>query len=621
MFNKKCDTDGLMKKIYVHLVSDFRSKFGDKYASEPLGSFLVGGIKALRGYKFPGRAKVNPSLFKVEYQLESFFKRYRFKDDLFTDEQLEYKAVEKFMATQTRLAAGLRMTPLLQQVVQKARGIAKEILGEYSDDEHEALCRFGKRACVGTSLVDSNLCTKLARPLTGSLEHIRWFKRYLTTDEHLRDAIREASGKRRPSYKMCDTLTMSHVPKSYKALRGILPDTLLGSFYTNGLGRYIQEKLRVYGLDIRRLQSQHGRLAKEASVNRKLVTADLSAASDSLTSHLLRMVLPLPWFRAVTYGRIPHINIGGTRIRMETVLTMGLGHTFPLQTLVFYSLLKAIDELAGNSGKVSVYGDDLIYSRRIHPLVSRIFPRLNLILNEDKTYAEDYFRESCGSDYFRGSDVRPFSPEGSYQQLDRFCYAEFLYKLYNGLRRRWEEGEIPKTLEFLKCELILHTDEILTVPADYPETSGIQSISHSGEYFCTTLETNHYLFSTNFPYLRRRNKNKKAFSQACYYWEWLRKASTVEDDHDFSITSDTPLLKWTRKSVREKGVKKHVLVAMVVDKRTSEISKALGNTTSFGLPPEFEKLVSSSLTKQVILDRVARGPRCLRRSWRGARVS
>jgi hypothetical protein len=569
-----------MVKTFVNLVSDFRKSLGSDYAAVPLQKLLQGGIQEFRKYKFPGRARVSPSVFKREYQLEMFFKRYRFENDVYSDDELNAMSVEKFIDTQKRLDSPIVETPLINRVLRDARSHAKRILRVYDKAEHQTFCRFGKRACVGTTLTSSYLDEKL-KNLTGSHEHIRWFKDYLRTDELLRSAIREASGKKRPQYIMCDTLTMSHVPKTFKALRAICPDTLLGSFYTAGLGGYIADRLKEEGLDIRTLQRRHGILAMKASESRTLVTADLSAASDSLTLFLLRRVLPSPWYRAITLGRIPHVILGGQRIRMNTVLTMGLGHTFPLQTLVFYCLLKAIGGLKGSHGTVSVYGDDLIYPRSIHKLVGYVFPRLHLILNEDKTYAKDFFRESCGSDYYRGCDVRPFCLEAEHHHCSGVQYERLLYKLYNGLLRRWDREEIPGTIEWITQELILKCDRILCVPTSFPDSSGIRVEQYTDGYFHAPLEDCYPYQSKWFHYLMDRPKRRKVWSQMIYYWESLRSKESKGEYSPYDDPTDSPQLTWKRERRVVEGRRVFVLIPTVAAKQRSATELARASTSLY----------------------------------------
>jgi hypothetical protein len=616
-----------MTKIFVRLVSDFRRTLGNGYAEAPLRAMLYGGIKGYREYVFPSRCTVSPFLFKRDYQLQTFFKRYRYEKDVYTDQELLGMSIDKFMDTQVRLDSGIHESPLINMVMRGARVVCKEILADYSLSEHQELCRFGKRACVGTTFSESYLDEKLRKPLSGSLPHIRWFKSYLKTDDLLRRAIVEASGKKRPVFAMCDTLTVSHVPKSFNALRAICPDTLLGSFYTAGIGRMISDRLASAGLNIRVLQQRHGVLAMRSSLDRRNVTADLSAASDSLTGPLLMKVLPLPWYRAIMFGRIPHISLGGQRIRMNTVLTMGLGHTFPLQTLVFYSLLESIRRLAGVSGRISVYGDDLIYPRKMHRYVSRIFPQLQLILNEDKTFVRDHFRESCGSDFYRGCDVRPFNMEGVGRHLSGTSLEQFLYKIYNGLLRRWTPEEIPGTIEYLTQELILRCDRVLVVPPDFPVDSGVRSVAYEGQHFYAELQPCYPYHSVWFHYLKSENGRRRALSQCCYYWETLRKNSAAEELDKYALFSDEPILIWKQVRTKHGNTVSSKLVPQTVDKRRGVISYSRASSSAFGLLLQEDTHLDGSRRQNGVTVLVQPRTRhvnpmtCLMRGWRGARLS
>ena len=620
---QKISTDGIMTRSFLCLVSDFRTSLGQNYAARQTSAFLSGGIKSLRSESFPGRMAVSPFIFKRDYQLETFFKRYRFEKDVFSDDELNLLSVQKFLDTQIRLQRGIYDSPLTNMVLRRARHITKQILGKYDLEEHRDLCRFGKRACVGTRYSESTLDTKVSRPLTGSLAHIRWFKSYLETDRLLRLAIREASGKKRPSYRMCDTLTVSHVPKSFKALRAICPDTLLGSFYTAGLGRLIADRLKSVGLDITKLQKQHGYLAMRSSVSRWQATADLSAASDSLTGPLLMKVLPLPWYRAVMFGRIPHVSIGGQTVRMNTVLTMGLGHTFPLQTLVFYSLVEAIRQLSEVDGRVSVYGDDLIYPRKLHRYIRVLFPQFQLLLNEDKTYVQDFFRESCGSDYYRGCDVRPFSMEGECHHFSGIELEEFIYKLYNGLLRRWSREEIPKTIEFLTQLLILHCESVLVVPPHFPDTSGIKVGTFEDECgFYAPLKPCYPFHSVWFNYLTDGCGRKRVTSQAIYYWEKLRQSDVTDELDNWSSINDTPILYWQSSTCKKTGVKR--LTPQVVDKRRRVVRYARSSTTEFGLLLQkacFADALAPQLSGRELCQVRVNPWKWVKRGWRGGRLT
>jgi len=534
-------TDKIMLKTWFCLANDFEAFYGPS-AFQDAKNALVSGIKEFRAYKWPARSQVKPHLFKCMAQLENLNKRYRYEDDLYTDAQLETMAKDKFLETQTRVSLPLTLTPTVRMWLVEARKICTSILGEYSEEEHFSLCRFGKRACVGVPKSKSYLDFKLGHPLTSSKYHIAWFTKYLETDPLLTEIVKPKG------LVECDTLALAFAPKSFKARRTICANTLVGSFYTYGLGKVFQERLAGVGLDIRSLQLRHGHLAKKNSRSRDLVTADLSSASDSLSRELLRRLLPAKWYSATIRGSIPYVRIDGERVRLSSVLTMGLGHTFPLQTLIYYALLKSLVNLVKPRLKfVSVYGDDLIYPRQIHKYVRKLFPHIHLILNEDKTYVEDFFRESCGNDYCRGVDVRPHQPEGGRELYCRKGISTFLYKLLNGLKRKWTEVEIPLTLDYLLTEIYHFSDEgVLQVPSSFPDGSGLKTDYPSRASLYKPVVWNR--FGWTFESLTTHSGFRKVRNQLPYYWERLRSSNNLEiDDESFeSVPSDEPILVWRK---------------------------------------------------------------------------
>lgn len=475
--NKRChgyDTDVFMKDLWRHLARDFRTSMWPTYCYEQEIALSSKSMAEFRSFKWPDRLQAPPIVFKMEYQLENLFKRYRFKHDQFSVSDLEQMTVEKFTATQERIREPLALTNITRQVIDRARFHVTRILGAYNCEEVYDHAQFSRRSTVGCPMRQSYLYEKLSasRRLTGSVGQISWFERYLSSDYLLAEIIGEKE------LTPIDCLAITNVPKSYKALRTIMPNTLIGSFYTYGLGKCIELRLRKEGYDIRNLQRLHGIYAREASRTRRSVTADLSAASDSFTREMVQLLVPPDWFDALDLGRIDQVERpDGTRMPLESFMTMGIGFTFPLQTLLFLCLLKSLADLTKTRGLISVYGDDLVYPQKLHRYVARIFPQLNLILNEDKTYVTSNFRESCGSDFFHGCDVRPFQPEGGHQMLPRKQFATFVYKVLNGLVLRWPEEVIPKTLHFLQQRLLTVDGMILQVPPSFPDYSGYKVAS------------------------------------------------------------------------------------------------------------------------------------------------
>jgi hypothetical protein len=421
---------------------------------------------------------------KAKYQLASVLKKYAFKHDVYTPAQVDAMSKKKYIDNQLRLEAISHRCPrpLTAAVKGWARGYLQRVMGDYDAMEHLSMCKFGRRASVGVPFKFACEGERIELPISGSRDQITWFdKVYLTYHQPLRaylDALAETLGLQRAGiYHVVDHLSAVLVPKTYKSRRMIVPNTTIGGLYSSGLGDVSESRLRGAGYDIKVLQMEHRELARVASNTGVYVTADQSLASDNITELLVRDLFTQRWADAFAFGRVHKLYFGKEEVPNHCFAGMGVGFTFPLQTLVFLSLLKGI---AANAGKhdavVSVYGDDLIYESWMHADVVEVFTDLGLAINEDKTFSKGFFRESCGGDYHRGMDVRPWIiPEAKVPFLSRRKYEAFLYKLINGLLRRWDQEDVPRT-----CQTIMRlirdakgSESPFMVPVDYPDTSGV----------------------------------------------------------------------------------------------------------------------------------------------------
>lgn len=541
-------SDRFMKTLWSTMVRDFRSNLGSDFLIHE-ESLMRNSMAQYRAHEWNRGYLSMPYYFKAKYQMESLFKRYIFESDAFTQDQLDEQLKKKFIETQMRLPMCVPGKQRVHLVLQEARKICRSILGTYDLEEHVRACRFGRRASVGNPASQSYLDAKMGSPLSGSPDHLAWFKRILEDDLLLKDALAACTPFEYPRDMPCDTLTLTSVPKSFKSLRGIMPNTTVGSFYSYGLGKVIQKRLVGVGLNIRYLQSKHRRLAQFFSKTRSHVTADLSSASDSITSWLCNRIIPREWFRALNFGRIKNFQFRGETqtYSLHSFCTMGIGFTFQLQTLLFYCLLKAIKECACVPGIVSVYGDDLIYPTAMHNFVRQIFSDLGFILNLDKTFVKTEFRESCGGDYYCGFDVRPFQPEGQSSHLTGKSYLALLYKTFNGLQRRWS-GDLTQTYRWLHLEILRVSDTIFQVPLDFPDYSGIQVEFPSRDYLLNYARITHNRNGTAiFPYLKFTYQDRAVVWQFPFYWESLRcRADDSDSWNPFSQRADEPNIRWVK---------------------------------------------------------------------------
>jgi hypothetical protein len=469
-----------------------------------------------------GTEDANPYTLKTSRQITELLKKFSFSQDLRTPAQLLEDSVKKFMDNQERLSNfSLPDDPLTKGLVFGARGYADQILGDFSGLEICERATFGKKSSVGIPMRHACEGARYEAPITGSSAHIEWFDKYygIWNRPALEYAKARAALLKEPPYREIDTLEAVLVDKTWKSLRMIMPNTTLGSLYSGGLGRVIEDRLRAYGYDIKHLQPVHGELARFGSLTGQLVTADQSMASDNITVMLVDAILHHRWASALKFGRIERIRLYGRELITPTFSTMGIGFTFPLQTLIFLVLLLAIRDHCGldESAVVSVFGDDLVYDSRMHEAVMQVFPRLGLVINADKTFAEGEFRESCGYDYFRGIDVRPFHlGRATGTGAGKRRAEAYLYTCLNGLLRRWEVYEIPLTAKFLVEEIRrVREDECLLVPTDYPDTSGIKASPETA-----------YLLGVE-------RKARKQAADGCYHFRYLafEPEPRVEDRH------------------------------------------------------------------------------------------
>jgi len=545
--------DLIMQNVALSLIRDFRENLGEH-------DFCSDFELAVRGRSPVAFREAIPAVedemcvakFKATYQIQSIFKRYRFTNDLFSDDELVEKAVSGFQDTQRRISAidFDRLPEITQKVLNYARIYIARVLGEYSDEEHRNLCRFGKRASVG---IPARLASEAARwelPLSGSPEQINWFDKEMSQIPCIQDYW-TAQSNRNPLgsvYQEICSLKLTLVPKTFKSFRSIMPNTTIGSYMSYGLGEMIRKRLKAVKQDIRFLQEKHRILARHASIRNNFVTADLSSASDSISVALVEQLFPPDWFAVLTQSRIGDVVLpDGSIVHSNTFCTMGIGYTFPLQTLVFLSLLKAIEATLYNgrvSRTISVYGDDLIYSGKIHTHVVLHFQELGFVINAEKTFCNGPFRESCGGDYYRGVDVRPFQPQNGSASVSGKTYEATLYKLINGLLMRWPECEIGWTLLYLTGLLEDTIGAVKIVPGDFPDDSGVRCPKIGfWDFLQNTTCANprhigHGVY--RFSYLRFKPDEREETRHEPYLWAALRDVDEPVFDYSGSQRGQVP---------------------------------------------------------------------------------
>lgn len=585
MSTKHLDTE--LRMVWRILVQDLREVVSNTETpfKTPFDSLInalsSGNMNHVRRCSFPNYMIMPSEYARAARQAELFGKRWLFDDDA-NDEEVtcpgwarevaDAKTVIDFMNTQRQVLSSLPSTQIVNRVLQGAEALCGYILGDYDEEEHKRKCRFGSRASYGLPRSKAYMFNRL-KDLSATRSQVAKWGRWLTEDVQLAAILRtEIVRARSLGLEQCINLTehlnLTIVPKKYNIGRVIVPDTILGGFISNGLGHMIMDRLKVNaGLDIRTKQREHREVARRASVTGHLVTADMSKASDNISWALLQRILPPDWLEVIKHDKVTAVKYENDLLEVASPLLMGKGYTFPLQTLVFYSLLVSIADQLGIGHKyISVYGDDLIYPQKMHKYVLAVFPQLGLKINVDKTSADKghgtafrksgCFRESCGGDYLDGKSIRPYAPMGRSgdpdKNITRFTTqsekAAMYYTLLNGLLSRWEWWEIRTTVRYLLIAAQNCTGELLIVPNTRSVSSGLR-YDADGLQWLLDVEENLNVewpkrtvirhkdalggYSDVWSYwsLDEKPPKVKVEDEYIYLWDKLRqKAENLEDD-------------------------------------------------------------------------------------------
>lgn len=484
-----------------------------------------------------------PYQLKTSEQLLSLFKKFSFSQDLHTPEELRQSSIKKFLDNQQRLEHFvIPEDPLVRAILFGAKGYMNQILGDFSHLEICEKATFGKKSSVGIPMRKACEGERYEAPMTGSRDHIDWFEKYYSAFNRPAHGYAQARAalSQEPPYREIDTLEAVLVDKTWKSLRMIMPNTTLGTLYSAGLGGVLEDRLSSAGYDIRHLQQVHGELARIGSITGSLVTADQSMASDNITVQLVDAICPPRWAQALKKGRISGMSLYGTALVSPTFATMGIGFTFPLQTLIFLCLLLSIRDHCelDEQAVISVFGDDCIYDVRMHDTVVQVFPLIGLVLNADKTFATGHFRESCGYDFYRGIDVRPFHlGRATGRSAGKRRSEAYLYTVINSLLRRWQPYEVPATTEFILGVIReIRKDEVLLVPTDYPDTSGVKASPELAFLLGVDRKIKKDMHGTmSFRYLSFEAETKPECRHTPYLIRRLRQKSVVSSFPDAQI--------------------------------------------------------------------------------------
>ena len=209
---------------------------------------------------------------------------------------------------------------------------------------------------------------------------------------------------------------MFTVPKNSEIDRCACKEPDLNMFLQKGLGNQVRYLLKRKGVDLND-QSINRNLARIGAVTGSLMTLDLSAASDSMVTELVRRVLPTDWFYYMNLVRSERTEIDGTLHTNEMFSSMGNGFTFELESLLFYAIARTVAYFGGFRGQISVFGDDIIGPSSMADDLISALEFCGFRTNPEKSFWEGPFRESCGAHWHGDQDVTPFYIRGPFRSI------------------------------------------------------------------------------------------------------------------------------------------------------------------------------------------------------------
>lgn len=484
--DKKCSfqPDHVAKRLHQCLIRDLN----------PQG-FHLGGSENTPEVLY------DPSAYFANHQSTCFLKKYKSSDT--NQEELANRCIQKFMDINANASSinhsfayptfgsGVLQDDVVGRILVAARWLIHDLVGDLDTQEWFKACDVSSGTTLGLKFEKTNIEDKFTYPITctdtakGALELL------FSWDHQLDCSVREMNRySDSPRYRIVPGSRVTTVDKDDRARRMIAIEPTGNMFLQLGLMTILYKRLKLFGLDLSSLPQKHAELAYIGSITSKVSTIDFSSASDSVTTSLVSYLFPPDWVKAFNICRSPVTSCNGEELYLDVYATMGNATTFPIETIVFYALAVATTAYYNDNplsvgqfkGYCSVFGDDVILPTDVADLFILVSSVLGFSVNREKSFfsREGRFRESCGSDFLSGRNVRPFylkAPTSSRKS----SLEPWLYSIFNGTLEKYISyfGPVKALYQSLPREVIRIAVEngidLKFVPSHYPDDSGIKA--------------------------------------------------------------------------------------------------------------------------------------------------
>lgn len=412
------------------LVRDFYQALDTPLSHELLSLYKTKDFVGLVSREIDPRSYKDPEVFQADYAAVSFLRK---SETLKTGIDTAAVALESFRESEERCrSTNKRFMNLGQDALFKGSCVdllnrlqrkISLILNEFDVDEFIDACAFGPGSSTTISGFDTSTVRKFREECSITSNAYQLFGEILqkaypiwTREGGLTDFL------------FAEFSRVITVKKNAKTDRTIAIEPGLNLWLQKGLGTIFRRKLRRCGVDLNKSE-RNARLARQGSLDGSICTVDFSSASDTIALWLIITLFPAKWFTILDACRTRGYIFGddvSTRAIFHKFSSMGNGFTFELESLIFYSAALVCCEFLGiETSKVSVFGDDVVMPTEAYQLYSEFTHFLGFTINKTKSFADGEFRESCGSYYFAGRDVKPMFQKKSLRKLNG------LYKFAN----------------------------------------------------------------------------------------------------------------------------------------------------------------------------------------------
>jgi len=397
---------------------------------------------------------------------------------------------------------------LRSQILRSARMICHNILSPLTEDEWFIRTKHSGGTSQGVSFIDTSLEAKFTLPISCNPSINDLVDRYLSFDHRLKERLYntvEDEGLQKPRYLDTKTSRATTVPKNDETDRMIAIETTWNMFFQQGLMLSMYDRMSQFGLDISLLPEKHKDLARLSSIHGLNSTIDFKSASDCVSFDLAKWLIPPVWFYRLNRVRSSSMIFPDGSIEdLNMFSTMGNAVTFPLETIIFYSLAVATVFQTGlkpghkrnilptikSKKSVSVFGDDCILPTACSDTFMEICESVGFIVNKEKSFmtSKGGFRESCGGDYLHGIDVRAFYLKAP-TSVKKSALEPWIYIIMNGLLKKYQRYFGNLTYLYEK-EVLLFFQSLFSenrfflriVPESFPDDSGLK-IGHDLDRF------------------------------------------------------------------------------------------------------------------------------------------